>query len=94
MARSDRSATLLAAMIIATIYVIMLIGLTRSTYFIGGDALQRFSRRSAGLLPMTRSPPPPAGSSVCVPPELQAAISRECPDAAVNWQKLRQMLSR
>ena len=41
MTQDARRASVLAVMMIATIYVVMLIGATRSRYFIGGGALTR-----------------------------------------------------
>ena len=87
MAHSDKSAVVLTGMIIAAIYVIMLVGLTRTSYFIGGAALQRVP--APEIVAMTRSVPPPAAiRAACVAAEVRTKEPQDCALAAGRPQRL------
>ncbi len=88
MARSDKTAMVLAGMIIAAVYVIMLIGLTRSTYFIGGAALMR-TARTADFEVSTRSAGPlPASPPACPAPPVRVEELQTCAQATQLLQRL------
>ncbi len=77
MAQSNRSTLVLVAMIIAAIYVIMLVGFTRSTYFIGGAAFERSAKASYALAAESRPVPAPM-RSLCVALDAKLAEPRDC----------------
>jgi hypothetical protein len=79
----NRSPIILVGLIIAAIYVIMLVGLTRSSYFIGGAAFERPVQASGYELATSRSVPAPVPSQpACAAPEAKVAPSPEPADAA------------
>ena len=64
MPQNARPATVLAVMMIAAIYVVMLIGATRSRYFVGGAAL-------------TGSQPPAVAYQLAAAPERPFCLPRQ-----------------
>lgn len=96
MTGSDKTAVTLAGMIVAAIYVIMLIALTRSNYFIGGDALARAHRTPAlsargvtDVGELTRSIPPLRDRKPqCTPIEIKAEAPADCARAAQALYRL------
>ena len=81
MAQGNRSALVLVGMIIAAIYAIMLVGLTRSTYFIGGAAFERAGYAPYALASASRTVPSPA-RPLCAALETHAAEPQDCVLAA------------
>ena len=87
MTQSERPAMVVSGVIIAAIYVIMLIGLTRSSYFIGGMALERASR--GPVIAVNRLlPAPELGRPVCTAPEAGFDEPQECVRATRALRRL------
>ena len=75
MTHSNKSPMVLAIMIIAAIYVVMLVGLTRSSYFVGGAALER---KAPGFELAAESRIVVMPERVCLAPETNLAEPQDC----------------
>ena len=88
MTHSEKPAVVLAGMIIAAIYVIMLISLTRSSYFIGGAALDRTARRADVIAVNRVTPVADIGAARCTAPEPMTEDALQCLRATRTLRRL------
>jgi len=72
MAHDSKTPIVPVGMIIAAIYAIMLIGLTRSSYFVGGAAFERAGQATFALASSRSVPAPVPARTACAASELKA----------------------
>jgi hypothetical protein len=87
MMQGEKPAVVVAVMVIAAIYVITLIGVTHSSFFVGGAALERSARApvvEANRFMLASEPAPPA----CVAPQIKVEEPPECVHAARTLRRL------
>lgn len=87
MTQNAKPGTVFAVMMIASIYVIMLIGITRSHYFIGGAALERMARAPAAATYQLAATPE-SDRPVCLVPPPKVEQTSNCDQPARPLHRL------